>query len=124
MFFFIFENSILTLSIILPLLISVAFFTLSERKLMASIQRRVGPNVVGIFGLLQPLADGFKLIVKETIIPSKSKRILFLGSPAYTFFLSLLPWAVIPFSKTSVFVHENKRRKLMSFRELCCIFIS
>jgi len=102
-YFFIFEILFLTLSIIIPLLIAVAFFTLSERKLMASIQRRVGPNVVGIYGLLQPLADGLKLIIKETIVPSRAEKILFLAAPGYTFFLSLIPWSVIPFSKTSVF---------------------
>jgi NADH-quinone oxidoreductase subunit H len=89
--FYIFEIFFLTLAIILPLLITVAFFTLSERKLMASIQRRVGPNVVGVYGLLQPLADGLKLILKETIIPSRSERILFIAAPGYTFFLSLIP---------------------------------
>jgi len=90
-YLFIFEILFLTLSIIIPLLIAVAFFTLSERKLMASIQRRVGPNVVGIYGLLQPLADGLKLIIKETIVPSRAEKILFLAAPGYTFFLSLIP---------------------------------
>lgn len=104
MLFFL-ENSILSLALILPLLISVAFFTLSERKLMASIQRRTGPAVVGVFGLLQPFADGLKLIIKETVVPSKVQRFLFIMAPGYSFFLSLLPWAVIPFSKTSVFVN-------------------
>jgi len=65
------------LIIIIPLLISVAYFTLTERKILGAIQRRRGPNVIGVFGLLQPLADGFKLFVKEAIIPSSSNKIVF-----------------------------------------------
>ena len=81
----------------IPLLISIAYFTLAERKILSSIQRRKGPNVVGIFGLLQPLADGLKLFVKETILPSNADIILFIIAPILTFFLSLLSWVVIPF---------------------------
>ena len=83
--------------IVIPLLISVAFFTLAERKLMGGMHRRRGPNVVGLFGVLQPLADGLKLFVKEAIIPSNSNYILFILSPMVTFILSLLGWGVIPF---------------------------
>jgi hypothetical protein len=79
-----------SLIIIIPVLISVAFFTLLERKIMASIQRRRGPNVVGIFGILQPFADGLKLLIKETIIPSKSNKIIFLIAPILALFLSFL----------------------------------
>jgi NADH-quinone oxidoreductase subunit H len=104
MLYILFEKIVLSLLLIVPLLLAVAFFTLAERKLMASIQRRTGPNVVGFAGLLQPFADGLKLIVKETIIPSRSHRFLFLLAPGYTFFLSLLPWAVIPFNNYSIFV--------------------
>jgi NADH-quinone oxidoreductase subunit H len=86
------------IAIIVPLLIAVAYFTLLERKIMASIQRRKGPNVVGYLGLLQPLADGLKLFVKETIIPSNSNFFIFLLAPVITFTLSLLGWAVIPFN--------------------------
>lgn len=82
--------------LVLPLLISIAYFTLVERKLLSSIQRRKGPNVVGLFGLLQPLSDGLKLFTKETILPSNSDIILFVLSPILTFFLSLLSWVVIP----------------------------
>ena len=76
--------------LILPLLIAVAYFTLAERKILSSIQRRKGPNVVGTFGLLQPLADGLKLFVKETIFPSNSNIIIFLIAPMLTFILSLI----------------------------------
>jgi NADH:ubiquinone oxidoreductase subunit H len=66
---------------IIPILITVAFFTLFERKLLASIQRRKGPNVVGFWGLLQPISDGLKLIIKEFIIPKKSIIGIFIFSP-------------------------------------------
>merc|ERR1711933_87773 len=91
----------------LPILISVAYFTLAERKIMGSIQRRKGPNVIGFLGLLQPLADGLKLFTKETIIPSSSNMILFLISPIITFVLSLISWSVIPFSEKSVLSDLN-----------------
>ena len=95
------------LTIVLPILISVAYFTLAERKIMGSIQRRKGPNVIGFLGLLQPLADGLKLFTKETIIPSSSNMILFLISPIITFVLSLISWSVIPFSEKSVLSDLN-----------------
>lgn len=90
------------LLIILPLLIAVAYFTLVERKVLGAIQRRRGPNVVGAYGLLQPLADGFKLLVKETVLPSNSNKLIFILSPMITFMISLMGWAVIPFSKYGV----------------------
>ena len=74
------------LIIIIPLLIAVAYFTLAERKIMGSIQRRKGPNVVGFLGLLQALADGLKLFVKETILPSSSNIIIFIAAPFLSFF--------------------------------------
>jgi len=95
------------LSIIIPLLISVAYFTLAERKLMGIIQRRKGPNVIGYLGLLQPLADGLKLFSKETIFPSNSNFLLFILAPILTFSLSLMSWAVIPFSDTVVLADIN-----------------
>ncbi len=76
-----------TIALILPLLISVAYFTLAERKILSSIQRRKGPNVVGTFGLLQPLADGLKLFVKETVLPSSANLALFIVAPILTFML-------------------------------------
>ena len=95
------------LSVIVPLLISVAYFTLAERKIMGSIQRRKGPNVIGYLGLLQPLADGLKLFAKETILPSNANLSIFLIAPMLTFILSLMGWAVIPFSDGTVLADIN-----------------
>jgi NADH-quinone oxidoreductase subunit H len=102
MFIFIVSILLKILAIIVPLLISVAYFTLAERKIMGSIQRRKGPNVIGYLGLLQPLADGLKLFVKETILPSNANLNIFLLAPMLTFVLSLMGWAVIPFSSGTV----------------------
>lgn len=96
-----------TFSVIVPLLIAVAYFTLIERKLMASVQRRRGPNVVGYLGLLQPLADGLKLFVKETVIPANANVFLFFLAPLITFVLSLMGWAVIPYGLGLVVANIN-----------------
>lgn len=96
-----------TLFLIIFILISVALFTLFERKIMASIQKRKGPNVVGFFGLLQPFADGLKLLIKETIIPSRANKVLFIIAPIISLFLSLITWAVIPFDAYSVYANLN-----------------
>lgn len=95
------------LIIIVPLLLSVAFFTLAERKVLGAIQRRRGPNVVGAYGLLQPLSDGFKLLVKETVLPSSANKLIFILSPILTFVISLMGWAVIPFDKYSILAEMN-----------------
>lgn len=95
------------LIIIVPLLLSIAYFTLAERKIMGSMQRRRGPNVVGVFGLLQPLSDGLKLLIKETILPSSANKIIFILAPIITFVLSLMGWAVIPFNETAVLADIN-----------------
>jgi NADH-quinone oxidoreductase subunit H len=95
------------LIIIVPLLISVAYFTLAERKILGAIQRRRGPNVIGVFGLLQPLSDGFKLLVKETIMPSSSNKFIFILSPIITFVISLIGWSLIPYSKYAVLSEVN-----------------
>ncbi len=87
------------LVIILPALLSVAFMTIIERKQLAAHQRRVGPNYVGYFGVLQPFSDALKLILKETIVPSQSNKVLFYLSPVSTLIFSLLGWGIIPFGQ-------------------------
>ena len=82
--------------IIIPLLVFIAYLTYFERKVIGAMQLRKGPNVVGPFGLLQPVADGIKLLTKETIFPDKSNKFLFVLSPILTFALALFAWAVIP----------------------------
>jgi len=77
-------------SIVVPLLVSVAYFTIAERKIMGAIQRRRGPNYIGYIGLLQPLADGLKLFTKETTLPTTANTFIFLLSPALSFILSLV----------------------------------
>jgi NADH-quinone oxidoreductase subunit H len=84
------------LALLVPVLIGVAYLTLAERKVLAAMQLRKGPNVVGPFGLLQPFADAIKMLMKETIIPSGANRLLFLAAPMLTFLLAMLAWAVIP----------------------------
>jgi NADH-quinone oxidoreductase subunit H len=84
------------LALLVPVLIAVAYLTWAERKVLGAMQLRRGPNVVGPFGLGQPFADAIKMLMKETIIPSGSSRLLFLAAPMLTFTLAMLAWAVIP----------------------------
>jgi|ERR1700712_2440644 NADH-ubiquinone oxidoreductase chain 1 len=81
---------------LLPLVFSVAFVTIIERKQLAAMQRRIGPNVVGYFGILQPFSDALKLIMKESVIPSQADKILFYLAPAASLIFSLLGVAIIP----------------------------
>ncbi|HQT83368.1 MAG: NADH-quinone oxidoreductase subunit H [Acidiphilium sp. 37-64-53] len=85
-----------SLALIVPLLIGVAYLTYAERKVLAAVQLRKGPNVTGPFGLWQPFADAIKMLFKETIIPDGSNRYLFLFAPVITFGLAIIAWAVIP----------------------------
>ncbi|MGQ0526848.1 MAG: NADH-quinone oxidoreductase subunit NuoH [Alphaproteobacteria bacterium] len=92
---------------IVGVLLAVAYLTYAERKVLGGMQRRQGPNTVGPFGLLQPIADGVKLFSKETIIPSQASKIVFLLAPVILFSLSLMAWAVIPFNKDWVLANIN-----------------
>ncbi len=96
-----------TISFIIPILLSVAYLTYAERKVIGYMQLRRGPNRVGLFGLLQPIADALKLLTKETIIPTPSSKAVFILAPMVTFILSLVGWAVIPFNKGWVFADIN-----------------
>ena len=82
----------------LCILLAIAFFTIAERKVLASIQRRKGPNVTGFWGTLQAIADGLKLIFKEVVIPVRANWVLFLAAPSITLLIGLLIWVLIPFS--------------------------
>lgn len=95
--FFVIEIFVTTLFILIPLIIVIAFYTLIERKLMASIQRRRGPNINGYSGLLQPIIDGLKLILKEIIIPAKSNMYIFILAPIFMMSLSFALWSILPF---------------------------
>ena len=95
------------LAVTVPLLVAVAYMTYVDRKVWASIQLRRGPNVVGPFGLLQPFADGLKLMLKETIVPSSANAILFIIAPMITFLTALIAWAVVPFGDGMVIANIN-----------------
>jgi len=86
-----------TVLVVIPTLMVVAFTTVAERKTMASMQRRVGPNIVGYYGLLQAFADALKLLLKECVSPTQANLILFFIGPLITLIFSLLGYAVIPY---------------------------
>ena len=94
-------------AILVPLLIAVAYLTYAERKVIAAMQMRKGPNVVGPFGLLQPFADAVKLLFKETILPAGANRVVFVAAPMLTFILAMIGWAVIPFDEGWVLADLN-----------------
>lgn len=95
------------IAVVVPLLLAVAYLTFAERKVIAAMHLRKGPNVVGPFGLLQPMADGLKLFMKETVIPSGANRAVFILAPMITFILALVAWAVIPFDEGWVIADIN-----------------
>jgi NADH-quinone oxidoreductase subunit H len=95
------------LLVLVPLLLCVAYLTYAERRIIAAMQLRKGPNVVGPFGLLQPIADAVKLFFKETILPSGANKIVFVMAPMLTFILAMIGWAVIPFGEGLVISDIN-----------------
>ena len=105
-----FDFVILVIEIVLlmvVLLLSMAYLTYAERKVIGAMQLRQGPMTTGPFGLLQPIADGAKLFFKETVIPAGANKIIFVLAPMVTFFLALIGWAVIPFGDGLVFADIN-----------------
>ncbi len=98
---------LMIVAILVPLLLSVAYLTYAERKVIGGMQLRKGPNVVGPFGLLQPIADALKLLLKETILPAGANPIVFLMAPMLTFILALIAWAVIPVGAGMVLADIN-----------------
>lgn len=103
-FIFFLDIAVELLLLIVLVLLMVALFTLSERKVMGAMQRRLGPNVVGFWGFLQPIADGLKVFCKEIIIPTAANKNLFVFAPYFSFVLSLLSWLILPFMS---FYHNN-----------------
>lgn len=100
-------NVIKILCVIVPLIVCVAYLTYAERRIIGLMQLRRGPNVVGPFGLLQPIADAIKLMTKEMIFPNKADKFLFILAPIITFTLSLIGWTVVPFDKGLVLADIN-----------------
>ena len=95
------------LCVLVPLLLAIAYYTYAERKVLAFAQLRKGPNVVGPFGLLQPIADAVKMLFKETVVPSGANAVVFIAAPMLTVTLALVAWAVIPFDNGLVISNIN-----------------
>ena len=106
-FFIILKFFLLILFTLVPVIMAVAFFTILERKVLASVQRRKGPSNIGFYGILQPFADGLKLLLKEISVPFKSNFFFFLLSPFFSFFISLMCWISIPFGYNNFFLDFN-----------------
>lgn len=101
-FSFILSGIVITVStLVLQTLLPVAFFTLLERKVMALVQRRLGPNAIGLYGVLQPIADGVKLMIKEGITPRFASKALFFAAPTLSLVVAFTCWLIIPLSSTS-----------------------
>ena len=95
------------LLVIVPLILAMAYLTLAERKVIGAMQLRKGPNIVGPFGLFQPVVDGVKLMFKEVILPTQSNKVLFVIAPMLTFSLAMIGWAVIPIGPDFVVANIN-----------------
>jgi len=105
MYIFNLINVLEVLILIVPVLLTVAFITIAERKTMASMQRRLGPNIVGYYGLLQPFADALKLLIKEYVYPTQANIILFFIGPLITLLFSLYGYAMIPYG-TGISIYD------------------
>jgi len=107
MFFFILEKISFFLSNVIFILLCIALFTLIERKVMSSVQRRKGPSLTGLLGFLQPFADGLKLLIKEIIVPSNSNFYIFVLSPVITFFFTIFIFLILPLSSGQSILDSN-----------------